>query len=354
MYTVDKNYCMSSFLMFRTIIDKDKCFANGVIPYHVKPPVDRMLVHNSDDLYHALKTQVEKASKGGKVALALSGGIDSAILAKFMPKGSTAYTFKCVVPGISVTDESMAAAKYAKECGLKHKVIEIYWEDMEKYAPVLMKHKGAPIHSIECQIYKAALQAKEDGFQTMIFGESADIIYGGHSNLLSRDWTLGEFVQRYSYVLPYYGIKESNLVMEPFTACVKDDGMIDVYKFNNKYYFDESINSYENACKTAGIKLLMPFSRTILGEKLDLDRIRRGENKYLVREVFTKLYSSFAIPPKTPMPRPMNEWLANWNGPQRTEFWSNCAINLTGDQKWLLWSLERFLDILEDERIING
>lgn len=51
-------------------------------------------------------------------ALVLSGGIDSAILAKFMPKGSIAYTFKCVVPGVQVTDETVIASKYAQECGL--------------------------------------------------------------------------------------------------------------------------------------------------------------------------------------------------------------------------------------------
>ena len=25
--------------------------------------------------------------------------------------------------------------------------------------------------------------------------------------------------------------------------------------------------------------------------------------------------------------------------------WTNCAEELTGDQKWLLWSLEKYLDL---------
>lgn len=37
-----------------------------------------------------------------------------------------------------------------------------------------MRHKKAPIHSIEVQIYKADLQAKADGIDTIIFGEAAD------------------------------------------------------------------------------------------------------------------------------------------------------------------------------------
>ena len=95
-----------------------------------------------------------------------------------MPKGSIAYTFKCVVPGVQVTDETSVAAKYAKECGLQHKVIEIYWEDFEKYSDALMKHKHAPIHSIEVQIYKALMQVKADGFNTIYFGDDGDGVYG--------------------------------------------------------------------------------------------------------------------------------------------------------------------------------
>ena len=52
-----------------------------------------------------------------------------------MPKGSTAYTFRCVVPGMQVTDESPAAARFAAECGLKHEIIDIYWEDFEALTP---------------------------------------------------------------------------------------------------------------------------------------------------------------------------------------------------------------------------
>lgn len=294
----------------------------------------------------ALEKQVREATRHGKAALALSGGIDSAILAKFMPKGSTAYTFKCIVPGVKVTDETYTAAKYAEKCKLNHKVVEIYWEDMEVFAPVLMKHKGAPIHSIECQIYKAALQAKRDGFDTLIFGESSDVLYGGMSQLLSRDWTFGEFVNRYSYCLPYYVLKEHELVLSPYIE-YENNGYVDVHGFNSHVFYKESINSYENACRTAGIYTCMPFSKTILDTPLDYNKVRSGQNKYLVREIFNRLYPTFEIPPKTPMPRPMNEWLKEWNGPHRHEFWPNCHVNMSGDQKWLIWVLEKYLDIFD-------
>ena len=250
---------MSSFLMYRMCAPEATQTINKYFP-------NRIPVTTSQELEGRLKDRVQKLPEG-KTALALSGGIDSAILAKFMPKGSVAYTFKCIVPGIEVTNETPVAAKYAKECGLEHRIVEIYWDDFKEYSERLMKHKKAPIHSIEVQIYKALLRAKEDGIETVVFGEAADV------------------------------------------------------------------------------NIVLPFPETYMASEMDYDRIRRGENKYLVRKVFQRLYPEFMVPPKTPMPRPMNEWLKDWKGPKRQEFWENCAEDLTGDQKWLLWSLEAFLNM---------
>ena len=344
--TSDKEYCMSSWLMFRTIADRGKCFAEGVVDYHVFPAAVRTPVHDSHELEAALQNEVAKAARGRRLAIALSGGIDSAILASMMPQGSVAYTFKCVVPGKEVVDETAQAARYAAYCGLEHRVVEVYWEDMLAYAPVLMKHKGAPVHSIEVQIYKAACQVKRDGFDSLVFGESADVLYGGMSGLLSKDRTVGDMIDRYSYVLPYKALKHPQLITEPYTRWEKD-GYVDVHRFVGDTFFEESTNSYENACATAGLDLCMPFSRTLLDTELDIARVRSGENKYLVREVFNRRYPGWEIPAKTPMPRPLNEWMAGWKGPQRPEFWPHCTDEMTGDQKWYVWALERFLNIIE-------
>ena len=63
-----------------------------------------------------------------------------------MPRGSKAYTFRCVVPGKEVTDESRQAAVWARANSLEHEIVEIRWEDMEAATDKLMLHKGAPIH----------------------------------------------------------------------------------------------------------------------------------------------------------------------------------------------------------------
>lgn len=344
----DKKYCMSSFLQFRTVPDDTKCFKEGVIPnlYDVSK-LDRKLIHDSIELEELIASYMNAWTKDGKAALCLSGGIDSAVLARYMPDGSTAYTFKCVVPGIEVADESILAAEYCKKYNLKHKIVEIFWEDFEKYTPILIKHKGMPMHSIEVQIFKAALQAKSDGFEKLIFGETADINYGGMSKLMSRDWTIGEFIERYSYVMPYKVLKEYTVVTEPFERFVKDDGYEDVHEFLRTFTLKSSMGSYENSCQCADIEMLSPYLLSKMAVPLDYDRVRRGENKYFIREIFERLYPDYAIPEKLPMPRPMNEWFRDWKGPVRPEFWPHCTDNMSGDQKWLVWCLEKFLNMID-------
>lgn len=343
----DRLYCMNSFLMFRTVIDKNRCFSEKYYPFYVYPPTDRYPVHNAGELLGTLQEQILNITKTKKVALALSGGIDSAILAKFLPAGTMTYTFRCISENSKLIDETKVAAKYAEICGLDNKIIDISFQDMQELALPLMEHKGAPIHSIEVQIYKAASQAKSDGADTLIFGESADVLYGGMSKLLAKDWTFGEFVSRYSYIMPYYVLKKPQLILEPYIECTVN-GFADVHKFNSTVFYQEAINSYYNACAAAGIDCFMPFSNTFLDDPLDYGLIRSGENKYLVREVFRNLYTCLEPPEKIPMQRPMDEWLASWKGPIRAEFWPNCTKGMTGDQKWLVWALEKFLNLCDE------
>ena len=305
---VDRTYCASSYLMFRTMADPNRCFSEEYPTNLYKHPVRTSLypVHSGKNLIEFFKKRISDICARSKTALALSGGIDSAVLAHFMPKGSIVYTFKCVVRGVKVTDETQTAARYAEMNGLDHRIIEVYWDDFEKYAPILMKHKGAPIHSIEVQV---------------------------------------QFVDRYSYVKPYQVLKEFDLITEPYKRYEKE-GKIDVHEFCRGFFLCEAMGSYTNACQTAGIELKTPYAETILAKPLDLLRIRAGENKYVVREAFGILYPGLAMPPKTPMPRPMNEWMAGWQGPTRPEFWPHCTEHMTGDQKWMVWALERFLDMI--------
>ena len=201
--TVDREYSMSSFLTYRTVADPERCFAPGVPPRFYPLPEGRLPVRDSAALLAELERATREACKGGKAALALSGGIDSAILARFMPEGSTAYTFRCVVPGHAGDRRKPHRRPLRRSLRPQTRGHRHLLEDVEALTPVLTRHKGMPVHSIEAQICKAALRAREDGFERLIYGESADAIYGGQDGLLSMDWLAGDFIERYTYVRPW-------------------------------------------------------------------------------------------------------------------------------------------------------
>lgn len=344
----NKQLCMSEYLMYRYLYDDNVQFG---IPHHnVDLNFPRVAVSNSDELLAALQDKINESTRTGKAALALSGGMDSAILARLMPNGATAYTFRCVVPGKMTIDESINASVYAKENHLNHIIIDIYWDDILNVVDKLMRHKGAPIHSIETQIYIAAKRAISDGFQGLIFGENADIIYGGMDGLISKEWLFGEFVDRYTYVMPYKVVKDAVLPMKPFNE-FENDGHIDGHEFINKYFRQEALGTYRNACDTAGIKFIGPYSETKCANKLDYNRIRNGETKYIIRDLYKKLYPAMRVPDKIPMPRPVDEWFEDWDGPGRKEFIPHSTDNMTGNQKWMVWCLERYLNLFDNYNI---
>lgn len=345
---IDIAYCASSYLMYRYIFNKEYSF-NGKESKIVNLNFYRRPVKTSEDLLVALKESISDAVSNGNSALALSGGIDSAILAKLVPSGIKAYTFRCVVPNKKVIDESVKASYWAKINNLDHETIDIYWEDIVSAADICMRHKNAPIHSIEAQIFIAAKKALADGKTKFIFGENADIIYGGMDGLLKKNWMYSEFIDRYSYILPYKVLKNPILILEPFKE-FENDGHIDGHDFINTYFRQEALGTYTNACETAGIKFVGPYSETFLDSSLDYNRIRSGDTKYLVRELFCKLYPDEKLPEKIPMPRPVNEWFADWTGPARLEFIPHCTDNMTGDQKWMVWCLERYLNLIEEDK----
>lgn len=344
---IDKLFCMSSYLMYRYVYDKNKVFSSKIQCQPVNLEFLRFPIKDSPSLYNFLKNSVEKACEHNQAALALSGGIDSAILARLVPEGTKAYTFRCIVPGIEVIDESSSAKKWAVLNNLDHEIVDIYWDDIVPAAEKCMLHKGSPIHSIEAQIYLAACKAVESGKTKFILGENADIIYGGMNGLLAKDWLFSEFVDRYTYVMPYRVLENPEMPLEPFRTFEKD-GHIDGYDFTNIYFRQEALGTYTNACETAGIEFVGPYSLTYLDTPIDYQRIRSGDTKYLIRELFKRLYPGENIPSKIPMPRPVNEWFADWKGPTRDEFIPHCTDNMTGDQRWMVWCLERFLDLLED------
>ena len=344
---IDKNYCMSHYLAFRFIKNENINFFENLTHKVFKPKSKNELtsIRNVQDMEKIIKEKINEFYLPNKTAILLSGGIDSAILASYLPPQTPAFTFKCIAQG--AIDETQVAKKYCETYHLNHHIIEMFWEDFETLCPELLIYNQVPFHSIEVQLLKAAKYAQSQGIERIIIGESADLIFGGMDKLLAKDWDFDEFVKRYNFVEPSSILNDAVDVREVYEKYRLPHNKIDFLTFMDEIFSIESSSSYMHVFDYTKTKYLDPYSYMEMANPLDLYRIRNGEPKYLVRELFALRYPNLAIPDKIPMPRAMDQWLENWEGPKRKEFKKCCHKNLNGDQKWLLWCLKSFLNLYE-------
>ena len=343
---IDKKWCMSSYMAFRYIEADDKEFYDGMKHNNIKPLADedRILVHTVDDIDREIGKQTEQF-KDKKKGILLSGGMDSAIVASYL-RGSDAYTFR-FLGGAFQKEELARAEYYAKYYGLTLHYVDITWDTVVSHLDACMKAKCAPVHSIEPQILQAALQAKADGIEMMFVGESSDLIFGGMDGLLAKDWTFDEFMNRYIFTKPEDVLVEPESMQYLFERYRQGD-MIDFLTFMDDVFSIESSSSFLNAFAVAGMPYYDPYAKLKMADELDLHRVRNGEPKYLIRGLMAKKYPEIPVPNKVPMPRPVDEYFKTWEGPTRPEFRKDIDMSkFTGNQKWQMYCLEKFLDMNE-------
>lgn len=342
---VDKEYCMSSFLTFRYIVNEDVVFKGGMKHENFKPALQKELIlcDTVEEIENAIKKQLENIDLNSS-GLLLSGGIDSAILASYMPKGMKAYTAKCVAEG--AIDETERAKNYCKIYGLQHKIIDIEWKDYLENIDKLMLRDGCPVFANEPQVYKLVEEMKKDGVKNIIFGDNADMAFGGYDKLLSKDWSYEEFKERYTFVEPEKVLYSPIDMDEVYRVYKNKTNGINFVKFLNEIFAASSSGAYINAFKMAGVTWLDPYAHLGMAKPLDLQRVRSGESKYLLRMLFKKRYPELDIPEKIAMPRAVNQWMEKWDGPCRPEFIHGCAEGLSGEQRFMIYSLERFLNLI--------
>lgn len=343
---VDKRYCMSSYMAFRYIEDENKDFYEGMRHECIKavPDEQRILVHTSDDIDREIGKQMDMF-KGRKKGILLSGGMDSAIVASYLG-GSHAYTFRFL--GGEFQKEELARAEYyAKYYGLTLHYVDISWDTVVSHLDEVMEKKNAPVHSIEPQILQAALQAREDGVEMMFVGESSDLIFGGMDQLLAKDWTFEQFMNRYIFTKPEDVLADPESMQYLFER-YRQGEHIDFLSFMDDVFSIESSSSYLNAFAAADMPYYDPYAKLKMADKLNLYRIRHGEPKYLIRSLMSKKYPEIPVPDKVTMPRPVDAYFAGWEGPKRHEFRMDMDMKqFSGNQKWQMYCLERFLNLHE-------
>lgn len=345
----NKDFCLSSYMAFRYIWKDGMDFYKGFHHKNFEPfaESDRIPVHTSADIDTEIQKQIDALyQKYTNIGILLSGGMDSANLAAYLKPGSHAYTFTSE-SGVFNADVERAK-KYCEKFHLVHHLIDITFEDYKYYTPIVMAHKCAPVHSIEPQIYKAAIAAKKDGVEMILVGESADLIFGGMDKLITPKWDYAGFTKRYTFLEPSLVLTnpvDQNDLYEKYR--IGKDG-IDYMLFMDEVFSIESSSSYRNAFEVAGLPYYDPYARLIMADPLDMERVRNGEPKYLVRGLYTIKYPELEIPFKIPMPRPVDTIFKNWNGPSRSEFRKDIPMEtLTGNQKWQLWCAELFLNMFD-------
>ena len=253
-------------------------------------------------------------------------------------------TARCV--GKNAVDETEQARKYCDIYNLEHMVVDVDWNDYAATMDELMLRDGSPIIPNEPQAYKIAKLAKEDGASCVVYGNCADTEFGGMDKLLSKDWTYNEWKERFSFAEPQKILNNPIDVSEGYNQYrIGDDG-IDFIKFIGEVYALSAAGALTNAFRCAGINAVDPYEKLKMAEPLDLARVRSGESKYLIRELFRMRYPTLDVPEKLPMSRPADDWMKDWEGPEREEFIPGCVENLTGEQKLLVYSLERFLNLI--------
>lgn len=342
---IDKSYCMSSFLTFRYIADPDTLFGEGIkhTELTILPDAEKTACQSGSEIGE----NIRKCLSGidyKKTALLLSGGIDSGILASYMPKGVVAYTVSSSAKASQIEIER--AKRVCQKYGLEHRIVEVTWEDYDQCMDILMKHDGCPVFANEPQVYTLAKKIMSDGFNTVVFGDYADVAFGGMDRMLSKDWTFDEWVRRYTFVDPKTVLKEPADVSDVYERYRTGENSIDFIKFINEIFAISSSGAYVNAFGCLGMRYIDPYCFLKMQEPLDLKRVRGGESKYLLRDLYRSRFPDFEVPEKIAMARGVDTWLAEWDGPKRSEFCQNCIAGMTGEQKFLVYSLERFLNIM--------
>lgn len=139
---------------------------------------ERLLV---DRIRSAIETSVGAVQQGdgGGVAVAFSGGVDSAVVAALLD--CPAY-----VVGFPGSHDLAAAETAARSLGLDLRVIELSSSELETAVPVVARAIGrtnAMDVQIALPLYVAAVRARDDGFDHLAVGQGADELFGGYAKV---------------------------------------------------------------------------------------------------------------------------------------------------------------------------
>lgn len=276
-----------------------------------------------------------------KTGIMLSGGIDSALIASYCPKGTLAFTI--TYPEIDGVDESKQAKMYADLFGLRLIKVPVTFQDVLDFQDDLMLYKREPLSPIEIAIHKICLRALDFGLENLLTGMGADCLFGGLTDIMSKSWNKKNFIKRYTFVPPECVLKNPHPnygYFDPYENGNEFDAnsfMEDVFGIGTSKYF-------LSACGCAGINLIAPYERCRRMFELNIDDMLNGNEKRILRNLFFERTGGLKAPKKYPLPRPVQVWKQFYGRIINDEFledaYERCA---TDNQRWLVFSLDHWL-----------
>jgi len=348
-----------------------------------------------------LLNNIKKLARNKKIAIMLSGGIDSSLIlamCRMLFLNKEIYTY-CA--GFYGDDEFEYSRLVAKEFKAVHKEKILYKEDYigkKSLLESLILYKGEPLHPNEIALANMEKMAKEDGCEIVICGEGADDIFGGYGQNLRMYINYNNDIPFFKFFLDnyrYFTLKDRERIIRD--KYITDDfELLDFYldkkeipaDIQNKiFYYIQKIHTIgliirgTNAIKFNKLEPAFPY--------LDLDLVnfvnslpfdykvhwksekhkKKSNNmffrnisekmdvpKYILKKIAEK-YLPFEIiyRPKKGFPVPFDKWFADleeW--PLDKEiFKSNDISNFNGWKKFMLINLNTFIKVFKKYRIKN-
>jgi asparagine synthase (glutamine-hydrolysing) len=132
-----------------------------------------------DAVERAVRSSVRAVD--GDVAVAFSGGLDSALVAAGVPDAP------CYVTGFPESDDVAAARAAADAMDRDLRAVELAHDDIERAVPDVVAATGRddPMAvSIALPLYLVAERVAADGFDRLALGQGADELFGGYEKVV--------------------------------------------------------------------------------------------------------------------------------------------------------------------------
>ncbi|UCG62501.1 MAG: asparagine synthase [Candidatus Zixiibacteriota bacterium] len=181
-----------------------------------------------------LVESIKNLTDGKKVAVPLSGGVDSTLILALYRKVFPAEPVYTYSAGFYGDDEFEYSRLAAKEFGSIHKEKILRKDDYigaECLLRPLIEHKGEPLHPNEIALAEVERLAKEDGCDIAVCGEGSDDIFGGYGQNLRMYLNYAEDRPFFDYFLDNYRY----FSLEDRPGLIKDEYLVDDLQLLEKY-----------------------------------------------------------------------------------------------------------------------